>query len=58
MLGNTCQVNMTGHPAINIPCGMADELPIGLMVIGRRYRDMDVLRVSDAFESVGDWKDM
>jgi len=38
--------------------GMADDLPIGLMVIGRRYRDMDVLRVSDAFESVGDWKDM
>ena len=31
---NTCQFNATGHPAISIPCGLRDELPVGLMLAG------------------------
>ena len=58
MLGNTCPVNMTGHPSINVPCGMEGGLPIGMMVTGRRYDDLTVLQLSDTFEGIGDWRDM
>src|SRR5262249_36808045 len=32
---NTCLFNVTGHPAISVPCGMEDSRPIGLMLVGR-----------------------
>src|SRR5688572_5329589 len=32
---NTCPFNVTGHPAISIPCGMSNGLPVGLMLAGR-----------------------
>ena len=31
---NTCPFNTTGHPALSIPCGMTDDRPIGLMMVG------------------------
>jgi len=49
---------MTGRPSINVPCGMEDDLPIGMMVIGRRYDELTVLQISDTFERIGDWRDM
>ena len=50
--------NLTGQPAATIPCGWtADGLPVGLQIIGRRYDDAMVLRVSAAFESVRPWQD-
>jgi amidase len=39
---NTCAFNVTGHPAISIPCGCVDGLPIGLMAVGPSLRE-DVL---------------
>ena len=58
MHGNTSPFNLTGHPAISVPCGMEDGLPIGLMVVGKRFDDFMVLQVADAFEKAGDWKTM
>jgi amidase len=37
MLANTSPCDVTGHPAMSIPCGMSDGLPIGLMLISRHY---------------------
>jgi len=37
---------------------MADDLPIGLMLVGKRYDEATVLRATAAFEKVGDWKSM
>jgi len=54
--GNTPQFNVTGHPAISVPCGMEDGLPIGLMIVGRHFDDVTVLQVADAVEKIGDWK--
>ena len=49
-------VNFTGHPAASIPAGMsADNLPIGMQIIGRRYADQDVLTASRVFESLRPW---
>ena len=50
MLPNTCPFDGTGHPAMNVPCGMSEGLPIGMMLIGRIGEDVTVLRAADAFE--------
>jgi len=38
--------------------GMVDGLPIGLMLIGRKFDEATVLQASDAFEASGDWRGM
>ncbi|GBD41022.1 Amidase [bacterium HR39] len=57
MVGNTAPFDASGHPAMNVPCGMADGLPVGMMLVGRSWDEATVLRAADAFERVaGDWK--
>ena len=48
----TCYaISCTGLPAISVPCGFTPEgLPIGLQIVGRRGRDLDVLQLAHAFE--------
>jgi amidase/aspartyl-tRNA(Asn)/glutamyl-tRNA(Gln) amidotransferase subunit A len=53
----TYPVNFTGHPAASIPAGMAEGLPVGMQLIGRRYADADVLAASAAFEQVRPWQE-
>ena len=50
-------VNFTGHPAASIPAGMADGLPVGMQIIGRRNADAHVLAASAAFERLRPWRD-
>ena len=52
---NTCPFNVTGHPAISVPCGMEDSRPIGLMLVGRHYGEETIYRAAAAFERSGDW---
>jgi amidase len=58
MIANTCPFDASGHPGMNVPCGMEDGLPIGLMLVGRRYDEATVLRAAAAFESLGNWMEM
>jgi amidase len=53
----TYPVNFSGHPAASVPAGMADGLPVGMQLIGRRYADADVLAASAAFERLRPWRD-
>ncbi len=55
MLGNTAPFDVTGHPAMAIPCGMSDGLPVSMMLVGRRYEESTIYRAAGAFESAGDW---
>ena len=55
MTNNAAQFDVSGHPAVSVPCGIADDLPIGLMVVGKRFDDFTVLQVADAVEKSGDW---
>jgi amidase/aspartyl-tRNA(Asn)/glutamyl-tRNA(Gln) amidotransferase subunit A len=52
----TYLINLTGHPAASIPAGLADGLPVGMQIIGRRRADGDVLRASAAFERLRPWQ--
>jgi amidase len=52
MIPNTCPLSVTGHPAMTVPAGFADGLPVGLMIIGRRFDEATVLRVGRAFEQI------
>jgi len=48
----TCYaITVTGLPAISVPCGFTkDGLPIGLQIVGRHQRELDVLQLAFAFE--------
>lgn len=56
MVINTCPTDVTGHPAMSVPCGMSQGLPVGMMLIGRHYGESTVLRAAHAFEQSFDWK--
>lgn len=49
MIPNTCAFDVTGHPAMNVPCAMSEGLPVGMMLVGRHNEDATVLRAADAF---------
>lgn len=53
----TWPLNLTGHPAASIPAGFVDGLPVGMQLVGQRFRDDDVLAVSAASERVNPWQD-
>ncbi|ALM54338.1 amidase [Halomonas huangheensis] len=46
----TIPFNITGHPAISIPCGFIDGLPIGLQLIGRHGDEASLCQIAHAFE--------
>jgi len=50
---NTSQFDLTGHPALSVPCGKLDGLPVGMMIVGRLGGDATVLRAGHAFEQLG-----
>lgn len=56
MIGNTCQMAITGQPAISVPCASEDGLPIGLQFIGNYLDDFSVIRAAAAVEGLGDWR--
>jgi len=48
--------NLTGLPAISIPCGFTSGgLPIGLQLVGRWWEEATVLRVAHAYQQATDW---
>ena len=51
MIQNTCPFNVSGHPAISVPCGEADGLPVGMMLVARRFDETTLLRAAHAYET-------
>jgi amidase len=51
---NTSPFDVSGHPAVSIPCAMVDGLPVGMMIIGRWFDDAMVYRAAAAYEGLTD----
>ena len=48
--------NITGQPAVSVPCGFTSEgMPIGMQLAGRMWEDSVVLRAAHAFEQATEW---
>ena len=52
----TYPYNLTGLPAISVPCGFAQGVPVGLQLLGRAFAEETVLRAAAAFEATTDWR--
>jgi aspartyl-tRNA(Asn)/glutamyl-tRNA(Gln) amidotransferase subunit A len=51
----TVSANLAGLPAVSVPCGFSNRLPIGLQLTGRLFDEATLLRVADAYQQVTDW---
>jgi len=52
----TYPFNFTGQPAASVPAGFSkDGLPIGMQIVGRKFDDLGVLKLSKAFQDVSPW---
>lgn len=58
MNANTAPFNITGLPAMSVPCGQSDDLPIGMMLIARDFDEATVYQAAAAFEGTYDWKSL
>jgi amidase len=56
MLPNTAPFDCTHHPAMSLPCGMVDGLPVGVMLVGRSFGEETIYQAAAAFESGVDWQ--
>jgi aspartyl-tRNA(Asn)/glutamyl-tRNA(Gln) amidotransferase subunit A len=51
----TLPINIAGLPAISVPAGFADGLPIGMQIIGKPFDEETILHVAFAYEQATDW---
>ncbi|MBL1307914.1 MAG: amidase [Pseudomonas sp.] len=56
MIGNAAPQDITGHPAMSIPCGLVDGLPVGLMLVGKHYAEGTIYQAAAAFEASANWR--
>jgi len=54
----TIPVSLAGIPAISVPCGFAQGLPVGLQIMGRPFDESTVLRVAHAYEQSTEFHNM
>ena len=53
---HTFSANLTGQPALSVPCGFsADRLPIGFQLLGRPFDEATIFRIARAYEREHDW---
>ncbi len=51
----TIPVNLAGVPAISLPCGFTNGLPLGMQIIGKHFDEATIYRVAHAFEQATDY---
>lgn len=54
-LGNCAPTDMTGHPAISLPIATVNGLPVGAMLIGRRFDDTRLIDIALRYERRFGW---
>lgn len=54
----TIPINIAGIPGISVPAGFADELPIGMQILGPAFAEETLLRIAYAYEQATEWHKM
>ena len=57
-LANTSAFNSTHHPALSLPCGKSNGLPVGMMLVGRHFDEALLYQVAHASEQDEDWREI
>ena len=52
---DTVPASLAGLPALSIPCGFTDGLPVGLQVIGPHFAEDRLLALGEAYQRETDW---
>jgi aspartyl-tRNA(Asn)/glutamyl-tRNA(Gln) amidotransferase subunit A len=51
----TIGANLAGLPAVSIPCGFVQDLPVGLQIVGPHFGEARILAVAHALQRATDW---
>jgi len=51
----TIAVNLAGLPALSIPCGISNDMPVGLQLIGNYFAESELLNAGHQFQQNTDW---
>lgn len=49
----TVSINLTGLPALSVPCGKVNGLPVGMQLIGKHFEENKILQIGQIFEKHG-----
>lgn len=52
---NTVAVNLAGLPAVSLPCGFVDGLPVGMQLIGPAWGETTLFAASHGYQKISDW---
>lgn len=50
-----CPVNIAGVPALNVPGGFIDNLPVGMQIIGPQFQEERLYQIAGAYEQNTEW---
>ncbi len=53
----TISANLAGIPGLSLPCGYSDGLPVGLQILGKPFKEDELLSIANEFEAGHDFKD-
>jgi amidase len=56
-IDNTCPFNLTHHPAMTVPCGIADGCPIGMMLVARPFAEATLYAAAAALARSVNWRE-
>ena len=51
----TLPINIAGLPALSVPCGFSERLPVGMQLIGPQLSEASLLNVAYAYEQAAEW---
>jgi len=51
----TIGANLAGLPAMSVPCGFVDDLPVGLHLVGAHFAEQTLLRCAHRYQQATDW---
>ena len=51
----TVSTNLAGLPAMSIPMGFKDNMPLGLQIIGKHFDEKNILKISHLYQQETNW---